>query len=64
MKQRTYSAELMPMALTEMNEVHGGAISMISVGVQILNAIVSKNYSDLVDLGFVIVCDEGGGCTW
>ncbi len=64
MKQRTYSPKLMPMALAEMNEVHGGAINMSGVGVQILNAIVSKNYSDLVDLGFVIVCDEGGGCTW
>jgi hypothetical protein len=48
----------------EMDEVHGGAINMTGVSVQILNAIKTKNINELVDLGFVVVCDEGGGCTW
>jgi hypothetical protein len=48
----------------EMDEVHGGAISMTGVSVQILDALKTKGINDLVDLGFVVVCDEGGRCIW
>lgn len=63
MQQGKYSAKYI-LPAEEMGDVHGGAISMISVSVQILNAVKTHNINELVDMGFVVICDEGGGCTW
>lgn len=60
---RAPNRRLRALSVEEMVEVAGGMINM-SVGVQIQRAITARIFDELVDAGFVVVCDEGGGCTW